>query len=351
MANTGKLLLSILFFVCLAAFAESTAPAGPRLTWWNDVPGLLNQQHQESLACIGALLEQNPPAHEVSLGRRAALLLLDNVLHELDAPARPAVQSFFVERTKIVADALEQGRPAEGARIWKLYNHGFIVQTASVTIAFDLVTGKHVRDEGFSLSDDLVEAFARQCDILFISHAHGDHADPHVAGVFVREGKPVCVPERIWKSQPFAPGLTRLERSVDIVHTVAVRGGAGKVDVINYPGHQGEVVPNNVVAVTTSDGLTFVHTGDQSNGQDFAWIDALPKTRRVDVLMLNCWGPDLPRLVAGFDPAVIIPGHENELSHAIDQRQSYWLDGPRLGDKAGISVIMTWGECYEYPSK
>ena len=38
--------------------------------------------------------------------------------------------------------------------------------------------------------------------------------------------------------------------------------GKHQLTVINYPGHQGTTVENNVLLVFTPDGLSFVQTGD-----------------------------------------------------------------------------------------
>lgn len=344
-------LLCALLCVLQGAFGQTAPSAAERLNWWDNIPGFLNQQHEHSLATVESLLDQNPPAPMTSPQRRAAFLLLDNVFHETDAAKRPAVQKFFINRTRAVAAALQQAKVTQGALIWRLYNDGFIVRTASATIAFDLVSGRHLEDSGFLLPDGLVEDLVRQCDVLFISHAHDDHADPHVAGSFVRNGKPVSVPEGLWKDQPFGEGLLRLERTADTFHTIPLRGGSDVLRVVVYPGHQGQLLPNNVTLVTTPEGLAFAQTGDQSNDKDFEWIDTVLKTHRVDVLMPNCWSPDLPRLIRGFDPAVVIPGHENELGHSVDHREPYWLDDPRLGEEAGRAVLMAWGESYTYVPK
>lgn len=343
--------LLILLVICWGSFGESGAPAGNSPSWRDAIPGILNEQHQHSLAVIETLLDRFPPEHIESLERQTALLLLDNVLLEADAVQKPAVQAFFVDRTKKVGAALQDIKITQGARIWKLYNHGFIVRTASVTIAFDLVSGKHLGNTGFCLPDDLIEDFARQCDILFISHFHMDHADARVAEIFVRNGKPVAVPEGLWKAQSFAEGLVRLQRVAATVQTIPIRGSADSLKVVNYPGHQGELVANNVVVVTTSEGLTFAHTGDQSNASDFEWIDAASQAQRIDVLMPNCWGADLPRLIAGFDPVLVIPGHEHEVGHTIDQRKPFWFVRARLGDMADRAVLMAWGECYTYAAE
>ncbi len=335
----------------MCAGAVCAPPAAERDNWWGDIPGFMDRQRHLALESAAETLNRVPPAPGEIPERRTALLLLDTLLHEPDAPEQPAVQAFFRDRTRAVADALKGGPVTEGARIWRLYNHGFIVRTAEATLAFDVVTGAHLEKEGFRLPEDVVADLARECDILFISHLHDDHADPAVAEAFVRAGKPVVVPGKLWDDAPFAAGLTRPARDAGAAMPLPVRDGAVRLEVVTFPGHQGKALQNNVVLVTTPGGLAFAHTGDQSNDDDFAWIDKVGDSRRVDVLLPNCWSPDLPRVVAGFRPAVVIPGHENELGHTLDHREPYWMTYPRLGDALPGAVLMAWGECYSYLPK
>ena len=65
---------------------------------------------------------------------------------------------------------------------------------------------------------------------------------------------------------------------------------------------------------------------------------------------------------AGFDPAVVITGHENEMGHTIDHREPYWLSykrksgSERFGGDPDIGyetplLLMTWGESYHYDKR
>ena len=58
-------------------------------------------------------------------------------------------------------------------------------------------------------------------------------------------------------------------------------------------------------------------------------------------------------------PELVITGHENEMGHAIDHREPYWLTYQRKvgSDRFGGSrligydvplLVMTWGEAYHY---
>jgi len=317
----------------------------------NQADVLLNQ--------AGDVLAEYPPAWPEPEARKSALLLLDGVLHDIYAPQRPPVQHFFKTQMRKAIEEIEQTEVTEGARIWKLYDHGFVVKTKTVTIGFDLIRGKSARAEGFPISEELMERLIRQCDVLFISHYHGDHAEEWVAQLFIDQGKPVVAPPQVWKNKTIHKSITQLERVADIVQTLPVQDGKLELKVIVYPGHQGETIENNVSLVFTPEGLSFSHMGDQSNSYDFEWIDKVAANYKVDVLLPNCWTTDIVRVTSGFDPAVLITGHENELGHTIDHREPYWLTYQRQkgSDRFGGSrelgyetplILMTWGESYHY---
>ena len=86
---------------------------------------------------------------------------------------------------------IEQTEVSSGARIWKMYNMGFVVRTKSVTIGFDLIRGEWLGIDGFSVEKDEMSRLIDQCDVLFVSHYHSDHAEEWVAQSFVDQGKPV----------------------------------------------------------------------------------------------------------------------------------------------------------------
>ena len=317
----------------------------------NQAKALLNQANKVFLV--------NPPSWPEPSARRSALMLLDGVFHDVYAPQRAPVQLFFKTRMEEAIQEIEQAEIVNGARIWKLYNHGFVIRTKTVTIGFDLTRGESVHAEGFMINDDLMDRLIKQCDVLFISHYHGDHAQEWVAQSFIRKGKPVVAPSEVWKSKPIHTSITHLERIPHVLQTLPVQGGKQVLKVVVYPGHQGTDIENNVSLVVTPEGLSFSQMGDQSNQDDFKWIDEVGKNHAVDVLMPNCWTTDIVRVANGFKPTLIITGHENEMGHSIDHREPYWLTYQRRegSDRFGGSnkvgydtplILMTWGESYHY---
>ena len=138
-----------------------------------------------------------------------------------------------------------------------------------------------------------------------------------------------------------------MQRIPHKVQKLSIQHGKRDLKVVIYPGHQGETLLNNVSLIITPEELTFCHTGDQYSTTDFEWIDKIGEKFWIDVLMPNCWTKDQARTAKGYNPELILPGHENELGHSIDHREAYALDYSRW-QVPFAKIIMTWGESYFY---
>ena len=307
-----------------------------------------------SLQWINYILHNYRPDVVELPQRRPALFRLDEILHIESAPAKPLVQEFYRTRLEHAIAEIEQTKVTEGMRIWRLYNHGALVRTASVSFTFDIVPG--TRTPGFALPPETLERLVAQSDATFISHLHGDHANADVARMFLAAHKPVIAPEGLWADNAeLSKQLTYPKRSVDDVHEIPVGAAKQVLQVVSYPGHQGPPVVNNVNYVATPEGFSVLHTGDQSGDEgqatDFDWLTQIGHYRHVDVLLCNGWTNDMHRIVRGVDPQLVIPGHENEMSHQIDHREEYTQDYERLFGLNYPYIVMTWGESYLYTKR
>ncbi len=352
--GVSSLGIGVFFLQFLASPADTpkTFVSSPRrlLT----APELLDAPDEwlsRSLRWVTYVLENYAPAVEEHPVRRAALIRLDDVLHIRSAPRKPIVQQFYRERLETAIGQIERTKVTEGMHIWKLYNHGFLVRTPTASFAIDIVPGAPQTE--FAVSAELVRRLVAQSDVLFITHLHADHANPELARMFMAEGKPVAAVPGLWSEVPdLASRVTYLERSKDRVHSIQIRNGAQVLKVVAYPGHQGEEVANNVYLVTSPEGFTIVHTGDQSwtdgPGGDFEWLAEIGRHHRVDVLLPNCWAEGLDRIIRGVAPELIITGHENEMGHSVDHREDYTQTYNRLVGSPRPAVVMAWGEGYHY---
>ncbi len=355
-----RLLILLAIFTNLSLLAQEPMNINPYLNEKGNA--YMNRQGKMFLDEINKSLTQYSPQYPMPRERYTALLLLDAVLHDPFAAYRPPVQAFFHKRMESLLHQIENTKVEKGAIIWKLYNMGFIVRTATVTLAFDLVRGNSARSKDFELSDKIMNRFVHQCDALFISHRHSDHIDLGVAQEFIRQGKPVVAPPQVWKDKPIYNQIVHLKREAGIKQKLEIQNGVRKLNVVIFPGHQMSKIENNVSLVFTPEGLSFAHMGDQINENefmvDYQWIDKVAEQHHVDVLMPPCWTNEIYRIVKGFDPELVIPGHENELGHPIDDRVPFWGDSeyleltyPQLKNSDYPLLLMTWGESYHYLPK
>ncbi len=318
----------------------------------------MDRQAKVFLDTINAILAENPPSIRQSRERNYALLLMDAVFHEKYAAFRKPAQTFFHSRIDRMIEELETSQITSGAKVWKIYNMGFIVRTQSVTIAFDLVSGRSSRSEDFKIPEDQMKRLIKQCDILFISHRHSDHAEKQVVDEFQRLGRPVLAPEQLSKDRTEFSNIIHPERVAGKEQKIKLTGNA-ELRFINYPGHQMANNDNNVVLITTPENITISHIGDQINEDDFMvdfeWIDKVSEKNKVDILIPNAWTMDICRIVKGFDPKLVIPGHELELGHTVWDRLPYWgddeyleLNYAELKKSKYPVVVMIFGESYHY---
>jgi hypothetical protein len=292
-----------------------------------------------------------PLLDDVSVGlassrRDEALMLLDGVLHLEQASRFPSVHRLLVDRLTAAIAEIEGATVERGARLWRLYNHGFVVRTASVTLGLDVVPGWNWWDppSRFGISSELAGRLVEQCDLLTVSHGHPDHADPLIRDLAFEHGVPLLVEESVFPEVGRHPLLHRAR-----YHEPALIGRRRGVGVIVYPGHQGPDVPNCLYHLRTADGVAVLHTGDESGDLDWEWLDRLGTRQSVDVLLANCWTDDLPRLVTGVRPRLTVLGHENEMSHEPLHREAYWRSiqlARRFVSRP--TRVLAWGESLTY---
>lgn len=275
---------------------------------------------------IQAALETNPPGTGDTLLREQAILNLDEYLKRADAPSNPDLLAFYRSQIADLADAVAEP-VLSGARIWQIYNHGYIVKTPSATFAFDLVTWRT------TLPDELL----MQIDVAFVSHRHSDHSG-WPSNSIKRLGGVVVGPPQDW--QEAIAGTHENIRGLEVNSSAGLHS-----------------VPNSIFLVTTAEGLTIMHTGDTQRSHD------LPEDIPVDVLLINAWMNEsgfqtategVRNAINRISPSLTIPGHIQELGHAynpasVSTRVLFeWalaVDDVPIPGELGV---MAYGELYEY---
>ena len=321
----------------------------------------MDRQDKVFLDTIQAILVKNKPTIQPeNRDRTMAKMLMDAVFHDPYAAYRKPVQDFFHSRIDLVINELESTKVDDGVRLWKLYNMAFIARIKSATIAFDLVTGITSGSQDFAMTPAQVERLVKQCDLLLITHRHEDHAQLGIVERFIESGKPVIAPEQALKNEQLHSLIQHPERSIDKIQQLKINEIS--LGLVVLPGHQMKATENNGYLVTTPEGITIGHIGDQINEGDFMsdydWIDKVSSKYKVDILISNCWTNDIYRIVRGFNPQLVLPGHELEMGHPVWDRVPYWgdeqyleLNYSKLKASKYPVVVTIWGESYDYIPK
>lgn len=340
MKKTSHLLLGLFLGLLFATpMNAQDLPSVKRSDLWKNPDSYLPLQSERMFNLIDQALTEFPPAIGEPTERKLALYLFDAMLHETRYDDSESLFQFADARiAKLIAEL--ENPVKKGMKIYKVYNDGFVARTKSATIAFDIVRGN---SKGRKIvSDERIRQIVEKCDILFLSHNHGDHVDKFVVEQFIQAGKPVVAPANVQKANDkimHLSGDQRIDKEITLNH-------GKKLQVAIFPGHQDKLI-NNLYVITTEEKKTVAQIGDQSNDEDIQWIANIYKeVPRIDALIINCWTIPLKELVDGFNPKLVVTGHENEMGHTINHRESFWLSFQDMKILQRDYVIMGWGEWF-----
>jgi hypothetical protein len=273
-----------------------------------------------------------PPQKGNSRVRLKLLEVMDVVVHlEFNPQVVAALDRMYHRRVDKAVEEIVSTPGVSGARVWKIYNMGFVVMTKNHCLAFDVHPGKVVTP----LSDAQVEALAERCDAFFLSHRHGDHWEARILDAFSERGRPVISPEGDFWQGPTLKVIRKTGKEpLDL----------GGIKVWVYPGNQfGSALCN--LYVVEADGMVISHNGDMS--APHPWVLTLKKRHDVDVQLLNCWA--LPSFNArGQKAKMIVTGHEWEIGHDINGRRGF-DETQALLDNKFKRIKLLWGERADYP--
>ena len=249
-------------------------------------------------------------------------------------------------RDRVFSEVGAASVPEGQLRLWRIYNMGFVIKGPRHTVAIDVTNLPLFRDtsdrrcapnKDFMIwkADDwrrLVEL----TDMFVLTHPHGDHYSREGLAAYLAAGKPVVLPCGLAQLGLPAGGTS----AVVLAHDNAEPVDVGGVKIWNFMGNQGKKVPCNVYLMEI-DGIRVAHNGDNAVVAKEALLARCPP---ADVIIASTWN----RIQAmaggcaaapGFDrsKAVLIPSHENELTHVVSHRESYWEmyeRKDRLGDRS-----------------
>ena len=240
-------------------------------------------------------------------------------------------------RDRVFAEVVNAKIPEGQLRLWRIYNMGFIIKGPRHTVAIDVTNLPLFRDKPdrrcapnkdfiiWKLKDwrRLVEL----TDMFVLTHPHGDHYCGKGIAAYLAAGKPVVLPCGLDKLKMpdgvSGAGQNCIVQAHDNPEPIDING----VKLWNFMGHQGKKVPCNVYLMEI-DGVRVAHNGDNS---DIDKEKMLAKCPPADVIIASTWNRVRAMVGAcaaapGVDrsKAVLIPSHENEITHGVSNRESYW---------------------------
>ncbi|MDR1555734.1 MAG: hypothetical protein LBS88_01715 [Tannerellaceae bacterium] len=342
--NKNESILGLTLFVLLLLSPLSELSAQQRSDYWGNSELYLQDQASFIFEQAYKVLDTYPPVPEAGIERKLALSALDALLHDTHSDKGEAFYRYMEFVGQRIVDALKKEKNPKEIRFFRFYNHGFIVRTPTITIGIDLIKGGSQEKPFFT--DSLMRSIVSQCDILFVTHAHGDHANFSVAKMFCEQNKPVIVPTGLWENE--SPCIKPIRGASVVKESFSLPGLKAPLVFYVFPGHQDDML-NNVYAIVTPEGKTVMHTGDQSNTGDLKWIAQIRNQVKTDVLLAHCWMRPLNEIITAIQPALVISGHENEMGHTIDHREAYWLTFRRMANIKPPYIVMAWGESYLFP--
>lgn len=271
----------------------------------------LSKANAPVFKALAAWLETAPAPGIAQKTREAKLKTIDGPMMIEDASMLDCVGEFFHARMDSFLDAYLKAAPGDDVLIWKLYNHGEIIQTKDISIAIDLIQGF----DKIQWDTEKMRMLVDKVDVLMISHNHSDHADMRVVNMFVNAGRPVIVPEILQEDY-------KHNSSITVVRDGTLELPGAKIRV--FPSFQKQTM-NNVYLIKTDSGKTIMHLGDNNNifNAGHEWFRKFKNPINVDILIPNIWSPDLASLVKYVIPGRILSSHEHELGHKPSGRRTY----------------------------
>jgi len=264
--------------------------------------------------------------------REATLKTLDAPLLEPLAVQLPATGRFFRARMAAFLQDFQQTNVASGAVVWKLYNHSVVIRSPEATIAIDLISGM----DRIAWDPATLNKAISGIDVLLITHSHNDHADMRVVKKFIAAGKPVLAPPGLWESLPQASGITYIRDGEITIKNIRITV---------FPSFQG-MDPNNAYLVETTDGVRIMHIGDEGekNATGKEWYARFKEPLHVDLLIPNCWSPNIDDLLRFVAPSAILPSHEFEITHFPSSRATYDAIYSKYSKLNIPFFVSFWGE-------
>ena len=281
---------------------------------------------------------------KLSIIRNQILLIKDYPMHEThladepaDAGVNPTQTAAFLKynsnflnyKRQNALDALKTRLQPGECQVIKIYSSGFIFRTTDKTVGVDICY-----QEGFGTTAGL-DDIASAIDILFLTHAHGDHYDKDLWRKMENKSKPIVTPWNILQdNNPNVHVLMKTAAGGHLHSGSTYYDTLGEVfdtqigpsKITGIKSEQGDVAC--IVYLAETSGWRFIHTGDNSNVNVQKGFEG--KYEAPDIVIdpifqgiATLLGNVKNMLHKSQKPSFYINAHENEFHHTSDHRVSY----------------------------
>lgn len=285
-------------------------------------------------------------AHPAGCGRPERLGLFraaDRILQLPTAQHNRVIKEHFIERLNILA--AELGRK-DRSFVANVYCHGHLLQRAGSTIGIDVVTTRSVYGMYWDIPAKTVEALANGIDCLLVSHLHPDHLDALLIKHLLARHAPVFVPAEV--TGRLGAGVIPVEpdRTVEFKGwKITLHRGAHVYD-------ERKMLILRYFELVDPDGFRTIHTTDHD------YTTGIRHGGPIDLLVAKAGGVNpayegkgkdaFLNLLEHLKPRRFIPGHLNELGHAVRGGREPYQTAIEIAQGAGElqGDLLHWGECW-----
>ena len=306
---------------------------------------------------LAAVLAKHPPGFSVDPAREQAFLDLDQFFESavrsgqpFDLTQMPNKLWRWIDRRllRTLAQVKAARAGTDDLTVWQMYNMGLLCRSGKTVVGLDLTAVPGATPEFCQRTAALV-------DILFVTHAHGDHYDADVVQACLDAGKPVFMPATLAAERAPHPQLHGIGEAATMqvagMMIVARRG------VHAWAGSRSD--PHIMYyEVTFPSGRTVIFCGDLDYTREFEKTPG----KTIDLLVIpwrspnEGYEPGNPRQTAErrdavqialdrIQPRFLLYSHYAELGHVRDGLPASYAIAADLKRTVPVpSEFLFWGE-------
>jgi serine protease AprX len=287
---------------------------------------------------------------------RKLLMELDEVFsHECIAKS-PSVKDFYARRIQNIVSNIKKNPIKNGICLHQLYNCGYIIQTPTLNIGIDVVTGRHVWDVYWDVDKKIINELTELLDISFVTHRLPDHLDLDVVNKLIADNKLVVVPSGM--ENLCLNGVIGFEKD-ESRDLYSLGASDTSIHVDSYPGHYRldgvSELDMRMYKISIQEKLNILHMGEH----DYKVMSMNPnrgfhpkRVGKVHLLITPLPINDEPneiesweRMIDQINPDVVIPTHLAELGQkSLMMRGSYKRAYELLEKTSRQFETLVWGD-------